>query len=183
MISSTTLVSLLSFLTLLGDVVVVIFLLLTLIEVLFRRSPLALTRAVAHWGIPLMCVIAVMASLGSLTFSEILGWTPCKDCWFQRIFMYSQALILLLALLRRDRNIAPYVLLLSLVGMAFAIDQYSGQVRTILLPALTGTCGDPSANCNATQIFKFGYITIPTMALTAFAMNALIAWAMIRKRA
>jgi hypothetical protein len=66
-------------------------------------------------------------------------------------------------------------LILCVIGAIFSLNQYVGQVRTILLPALAGTCSDPTVNCNVSQIFRFGYITIPMMALTAFAMNALIA--------
>jgi disulfide bond formation protein DsbB len=128
-----------------------------------------------------MLLVALTVSSGSLFFSEGAGWTPCKDCWFQRIFMYPQVPLLALALVLRDRHIAPYILLLCLIGASFSVNQYVGQVRTILLPALAGTCGDPTTNCNVTQIFKLGYITIPMMALTAFTLNALVAWTMVRQ--
>jgi len=94
--------------------------------------------------------------------------------------MYSQVPIALVALFRRDRGVAASLLTLSLIGMAFSIKQYVSQVMNILVPSLTGTCGDPAYPCASTQIFRFGYITIPMMALTAFALSALLAWRMIR---
>ncbi|MEG0381222.1 MAG: disulfide bond formation protein B, partial [Kurthia sp.] len=33
-------------------------------------------------------VVALMATLGSLYFSEIRGYEPCELCWYQRIIMY-----------------------------------------------------------------------------------------------
>lgn len=177
-----TIVTLLSFATLCGDILVLLLLLLFLLEktdihVRFNAAMSVLER---H-GLLLLFLIAFMASAGSLFFSEVAQWTPCKDCWFQRIFMYAQVPILLVALLRRDRGIAPYILTLCLIGMLFSLNQYVAQIRTILLPSLAGTCSDPVTNCNVSQIFKFGYVTIPMMALTAFALNALIAARIMRR--
>src|SRR3989339_55602 len=172
----------LSFVTLAGDLFIVCYFVLSLIETFIIRRPTMLSRLLSQWGLLILFFVAGTASLRSLTFSEVLGWEPCKDCWFQRVFMYSQAPLLAFAFLRRDRGIAPYAILLSLVGMVFSINQYVGQIRSILLPALAGTCEDPLVDCSVSQIFQFGYITIPMMAFTAFAMIALVAWAMIRQR-
>lgn len=45
----------------------------------FKKTDIALFAA---W------VVACVATLGSLYLSEILGYEPCKLCWFQRILMY-----------------------------------------------------------------------------------------------
>ncbi|MDO8468474.1 MAG: disulfide bond formation protein B [Candidatus Peribacter sp.] len=180
--STATVVLLLSYATLVGDGVVLLLLLILLLEVTgFKKRPCRLTSVLDRHGLPLLFVIALVATSGSLYFSEVAQWTPCKDCWFQRIFTYPQVPLLLVALVRKDRSIAPYILSLCLIGMVFSIDQYVGQIRTILLPALAGTCSDPVTNCNVTQIFKLGYVTIPMMALTAFALNALIAVRQMRR--
>ena len=39
-------------------------------------------------------IVSVVATLGSLYFSEILGWVPCILCWYQRILMYPMSIIL-----------------------------------------------------------------------------------------
>ena len=39
-------------------------------------------------------VVALIATLGSLYFSEIKQFIPCELCWYQRIFMYPLVLIL-----------------------------------------------------------------------------------------
>ncbi len=179
--STDTIVILLSYATLVGDGVV---LLLLLMEVTgLKKRPCKLTTLLDRHGLLLLFIIALTATSGSLYFSEVAQWTPCKDCWFQRIFMYPQVPLLLVALIRKDRRIAPYILTLCLIGTVFSIDQYVGQIRTILLPSLAGTCSDPVTNCNVTQIFKLGFITIPMMALTAFVLNALLAVRQMRRSA
>src|SRR3954469_25362869 len=46
--------------------------------------------------------IALVATLGSLFFSEVSQFIPCRLCWFQRIGMYPLAVLLLMAAIRRD---------------------------------------------------------------------------------
>ncbi|MFA6039360.1 MAG: disulfide bond formation protein B [Candidatus Peribacteraceae bacterium] len=128
-------------------------------------------------GLLLMFIVALIATGGSLFFSEVAGWSPCKLCWFQRIFLYPQALLLAVALWRKDRNVAWYVLFLSEIGLLFSVAHYVEQVQASLLPFT----GDPLKPCDASGIscarteitFAFGYITLPLMALTASLMNIL----------
>src|SRR6476646_218239 len=47
-------------------------------------------------------VVAAIATAGSLFFSEVSQFIPCRLCWFQRIGMYPLAAILLMAAIRRD---------------------------------------------------------------------------------
>lgn len=162
-----------SVLTVIGQLLSLLLLLLLAVKV----GRLAILKAwIGSHGILLMLIVAWAATLGSLFFSEIAGWTPCKLCWFQRIFMYPQAVLLAIALWKRDRNIAFYILILSLIGMVFAAVHYGEQVQLALHPLdpdLGKPCDNTGISCARTPIFEFGYITIPMMALTAFVMNAL----------
>ena len=45
-----------------------------------------------------LLAIALTATLGSLFYSEVVGYLPCEFCWFQRILMYPLALLLLVIL-------------------------------------------------------------------------------------
>ena len=63
---------------------------------------------------------AVVATAGSLYFSEVMDLQPCVLCWYQRILMYPLAAVLAVGILRRDRGIAAYVLPLTLLGLAIA---------------------------------------------------------------
>mgnify|MGYP000642482432 CR=1 FL=1 len=42
--------------------------------------------------------VAVFSMIGSLIYSEVVGFIPCKFCWYQRYIMYPLAIILLIGL-------------------------------------------------------------------------------------
>ena len=113
-------------------------------------------------------VIAVGATLGSLYLSEVVGLVPCELCWFQRIAMYPMALILVLARIRRDRDVLPYVGLLSVVGLAIAL--YHVQLQ--LFPAQSSFC-DVVNPCSSKAGEALGWMTIPQMAAICFALIAM----------
>ena len=118
------------------------------------------------YGLYLAWVVATVATLGSLYFSEVLGFVPCELCWWQRIFMYPQALLLGLASYRDDRRIIPYLLPLNAVGGSISAFHYlQEQVPGLRLPV----CG-ADASCFTPWIDWFGFITIPFMALSAFGL-------------
>ena len=64
---------------------------------------------------------ALIATLGSLFFSEILKFPPCVLCWYQRIAMYPLVLILAMGILKKDKNLPLYVLPLSIIGMLIGV--------------------------------------------------------------
>lgn len=117
-------------------------------------------------------IVALTATVGSLFFSEYAGYNPCKLCWYQRIFMYPQVILLSIAFLRRDRLIRPYIIALSAIGALIALDHYLLQVaNTTIIPC--STIGI-SESCSEKFIMHFGYITIPMMSLTAFLLIFLL---------
>jgi disulfide bond formation protein DsbB len=108
---------------------------------------------------------AFIALLGSLFFSELMGYTPCELCWVQRILMYPLVIIYGVALIKKDLSIALPGLILSGIGMFVSAYHYLIQK----LPALEGTgeaCG--LVPCNLTYVNYFGFITIPFLAGAAF---------------
>lgn len=111
-------------------------------------------------------IISLTATLGSLFYSEIAGYEPCKLCWFQRIFMYPIPILLALSMWKKDRGIIKYVLGLSIIGGLLALFHYLLQVG--IVP--DGACGvvGYSVSCSQRFVMEFGYITIPMMSLTAF---------------
>lgn len=109
--------------------------------------------------------LSLVATLGSLFYSEINGYTPCEFCWLQRIFMYPLILIYGTALLKKDIHIALPGFLMSGIGLCISIYHYSLQK----LPALQGAggfCGD--VPCTLQYVNYFGFITIPFLAGLAF---------------
>ncbi len=112
------------------------------------------------------------AMLGSLYFSEVLGYIPCTLCWYQRILMYPLAGILAVGLLRRDRGVSFYVLPFSLLGMGFSTYHYLIQKTTIFGGETSCQVGVP---CTTVWIDWLGFITIPLLALVAFVIITIMA--------
>src|SRR4051794_24881474 len=125
--------------------------------------------------------IALAAMLGSLFFSEVSQFIPCRLCWFQRIGMYPLAAILLIAAIRRDtRGGALYSLPLVVFGSLVAIYHIYIEHHP---EAETAGC-KIGAPCSTLWVEKLGYITIPVFALTAFvAIGVLLTAALTRSRA
>ncbi len=111
-------------------------------------------------------VVALTATLGSLYFSEIAHFEPCKYCWYQRIAMYPLALILGIAAWRRDRGIRIYGMTLAGVGGSISAYHYLIQRYPNLS---SGECS-VGVPCTAAYFWEFGFISIPWMALSAFAL-------------
>lgn len=143
-----------------------------------RSFRVALTSAVGPIALWAAAAIATVCTFGSLYLSEIAKFTPCKFCWYQRIAMYPAALLLLLAAVRRDGAVRRFVG--PLVGVGAFVSLY--HVLLERFPNLeSGSC-DPDNPCSLIWFEKFGYVTIPVMALTGFVgvMVALLihrAWA------
>ena len=135
----------------------------------FMLSKGYLRKELRKITLELATLIAIGATFGSLYFSEIRNFVPCEYCWYQRIAMYPLALVLLIATIRRDKNIIPYALTLSLVG--FGISAYHYQLQ--LFPDQNTSCGF-DASCTYRWIEVFGFVTIPFLALTSFAFISMI---------
>lgn len=119
-------------------------------------------------------LVALIATLGSLFYSEIAGYEPCKLCWFQRIFMYPQVVLLGIALWKKDPGVTRYLLALSIIGGAIAGYHYLLQIG--VAPELPCSAVGYSVSCSQRFVLQFGYITIPLMAFTAFLLNAILAF-------
>jgi disulfide bond formation protein DsbB len=120
---------------------------------------------------------ALAAMLGSLYYSQVVGFVPCTLCWYQRIAMYPLTVITLVGILKQDDQLPDYVLPLSVIGMGLSTYHYLIQLGVFPHPAVC-TVGVP---CNLRYVNYFGFVTIPLMALTAFAIitvsMALSKWA------
>jgi disulfide bond formation protein DsbB len=152
----------------LGQVLGAAVILVGLAAVAGVRGPLdALRRAL--WGYELWAafVVAALATGGSLFFSDIAGFVPCELCWFQRICMYPLSITTLLAAISGDHRIARYLLPLPLVGACVSIYHLLIENAVIAEPS---ACRIGGAGCAVKWINEFGYMTIPTLALTAFVL-------------
>jgi disulfide bond formation protein DsbB len=126
----------------------------------------ALADAVAPQALGLALAVAAVATAGSLYFSEVAHFTPCKLCWYQRICMYPLVPLLAWAAWRRDLRARPVAVVLAGVGALIA----SYHVLIERYPTLESGACDPTNPCSLVWVRRFGYLTIPTMALSAFAL-------------
>jgi disulfide bond formation protein DsbB len=110
---------------------------------------------------------ATVATLGSLYFSEIKHYTPCTLCWYQRILMYPLVIIIFVGIRRKDKQLASYVLPMSILGGLIAL--YHNLLQYKILPEAIAPC-TLGASCSARYAGYFGFITIPLMSLTAFVV-------------
>ena len=112
-------------------------------------------------------MIALVATAGSIFFSEIEHFVPCKLCWFQRIAMYP-LLLLALPALARDSRAGRYFLPLPVVGLAVSLWHILVE-RGVIEETQSCEISAPGG-CSVKWIEELGYITIPTLAATAFAL-------------
>ncbi|MBP1993726.1 disulfide oxidoreductase [Paenibacillus eucommiae] len=112
-------------------------------------------------------LIAVVATLGSLYFSEIRDFIPCELCWYQRILMYPLSVLLGIAAFYQDTAIKKYILPLSIIGALIAAFHYMEQKIPGFAAIKPCTQGVP---CTTQHINWLGFITIPFLALTAFVL-------------
>src|SRR4051794_25070055 len=165
------------------QVIVVAIALLALVGLVVpaaRRPFHALRDNVAGGELWIAWIFALAATLGSLFFSEFSHFIPCRLCWFQRIAMYPLAVILLIGALRRDvRGAALYALPFPIVGAL--VSAYHIYIENH--PEAESAGCSVGAPCSTKWIDQFGYITIPTLAVTAFAaILTILALALRRMR-
>ena len=135
-----------------------------------RRTGAALLEAVGPSALQLALGVAVIAMAGSLYFSEVAGFVPCRLCWYQRIAMYPLVPILAVAVWRRDPGVRFYALPLALIGGT--ISTY--HVVLERYPSLESGICEVANPCTLVWVRRFGYLTIPAMALSAFAFIAVL---------
>lgn len=110
-------------------------------------------------------VIALLATVGSLFFSEVMDLPPCVLCWYQRIAMYPLIFVIGAGIVLRDSRMKYYALPLALAGLTVSVYHnllYYGIIPESITPCTQGV------SCTSKQIEWLGFITIPLMALVAF---------------
>ncbi len=124
-----------------------------------------LGSTISDAGVWLGFLVAAGATIGSLYFSEVAGFVPCRLCWFQRIAMYPLVPILLVGALRRDPGVRWYAVPLAAIGAAIAGWHTLIEWR----PALdSGECELTGPSCTFVWFREFGFLTLASMALIGF---------------
>ena len=123
--------------------------------------------AATGWNLIFACwILATIATLGSLFFSEVMGLKPCVLCWYQRIFMYPLVIVLLVGMFPLDKNVVRYTLPLAVIGLLIAFYHYllySGYIPAGLQPC------DKQLSCAEVDLLLFGFVTIPMLSILSYA--------------
>lgn len=154
-----------SYLTLMAH----IFLFITLIIFLSNKRLFKFHfKNVSKYNLFFAFLVSLIATLGSLSFSEILKLDPCKLCWIQRIFMYPLPIILGILLFKRiELNVLKkYIIALVFLGSIFSAYHYGLQIYGSFFNQSL-ICSINDVSCSVAY-FQLGYITIPLMAFTGF---------------
>lgn len=111
-------------------------------------------------------LVASVSTLGALFLGEVMGFTPCVLCWYQRISMFPLVLILAAGLFPFDRGVVRYALPLALVGWLLAVFHWA--VASGLVPESATPCSQ-GVPCSVEQISWFGFLTLPLLSVLAFS--------------
>ena len=135
-------------------------------------------QANMNWTILFVCwLIASVATLGSLFFSEVMGFAPCVLCWYQRICVYPLVLIFGVGLFSFDAGVIKYSLPLAIAGWFVAL--YHTLLYGGIIPKSIQPCSE-GVHCTEKYIELFGFLSIPLLSLLAF--SAIIALLTVLRR-
>lgn len=132
------------------------------------------------YGLLYSGAVALIATVSPLIYTYVYHLTPCTLCWYQRIFMFPLAVILLIAHVRKDYFIRLYGYVLAILGLCISVYHYVTQQIWSITGVYTGGCDvvgmSSSPSCSEYFFMEFGYITIPMMAMTGFVLVIFFLW-------
>jgi hypothetical protein len=153
-----------------GTVILQIVCLLILVMV-FTKDRGNLAKWFADKSLLLVTVIMGGSMIGSLWYSEVIGYVPCLMCWYQRLAIFAVAIVSFIALVKNHgKEVWSYISTLSVLGIIVAIlHVFSRTTNSEIFD-----CSAVGASC-LQELFKvYGYIDIPVMSLTALSFVVLI---------
>lgn len=130
-------------------------------------------------------LLAFLGSLGAMTgsliYSEILKYEPCTLCWYQRILMYPQVFMILIAFTKKfSHEIWYYIRGLSIIGAIISFYHF--------VIKMTGSSPFPcsafsvnGSDCVKQLVVEFGYINIPMMSFTIFIFLIILSFYATKK--
>jgi len=151
-----------------------ILLIILFLALLFRNSwGAVLSRLIGKYALFLALFVSTAAVLGSLFYSNVMGFEPCLLCWWQRIFLYPLAIIFAVAIWKKNDFAFLYALPLALLAGIVAFYQAYANFGGLSILSCTAIEGA----CSKIYVMAFGYITIPVMSLTVSLYILLLIWA------
>lgn len=139
----------------------------------------ALRSYVDRFGLYASFLIALGSSVMALVYSEVFGFVPCGLCWLERIFLFPQVALLLGALYFKDKLVARYGLILSVIGFVISVYHHylqMGGTQFVKCPAAG------AVDCAKRIMFEFDFMTFPLLAGAGFALLGALYYYMLRTR-
>lgn len=145
--------------------VAVVYLLVT--KTARERASDTVLHFLANHSLLIAMVAALGSLIGSLWYSEVVGFPVCKYCWLARTMMYPLAVLLLIAWHRHDLAVWRYATPLAALGFAISVWHYLVQKFAIIGAACSTAPGD--VPCTTQLINEYGYVTFPMFGITVCA--------------
>ncbi|MDO8504847.1 MAG: disulfide bond formation protein B [Candidatus Liptonbacteria bacterium] len=160
--------------TFLADVLIIVFLVLLLLRSKRHENP-RLHRTLDFLegrAIVFAFALTLTATLSSLFYSRIAGLPPCSLCWIQRLLLFPQVLFLGIAWWFEKHHLVKYSAGLSVLGMIVSAYQsylqFGGSAHIFCDVISNGV------SCAQRYFLELGYITMPVMSFTIFALLFLL---------
>ena len=116
-------------------------------------------------------LVLVVGALGSLYFSEIANFPPCKLCWGQRMFIFPLAAMSVIAIFNKTKTNYWLFIVAPILGSGVSIYH----ILIERFPSLHGvTSCDASAPCSTPPFEYWGFLTLACMALTIFVATIVL---------
>lgn len=157
-----------------GMVIAQALIVMLIAAIIFRESwGKPVLQFIYRFKLQILLLISLGAALGSIIYSNLIGFVPCTLCWIQRVFMYPLVLIYGTGIVKKDTHGAvrysiPLIALGSLVAVYHTLIQNGIGKGATLCDAIG------SVSCTQLYVNQFGYITIPVMSLTMFTLILII---------
>lgn len=167
---AATLTHYLALLTVIGAVFVVLFA-ITVAWQSYKHDMGKYAKCLGNYIFPIGFFITLLGTFLTLFYSQVLHYAPCDLCWYQRVFLYPQVVLFGYAWYKKDRVVLPYVLILSLFGLAIATYHHFLQIGFDLMkPCSTAPF---AVDCAKPSFIEFGFVTFPFMAVVLFGFLSL----------
>ena len=125
----------------------------------------SLATLVSKWGMLLALFITILATAITLVYSEVFGLIPCGLCWLERMALYPQIILIVVALRFKDKLMPQHGIALSVFGLVVAAYHHYIQMGGSEFIK----CPVAGADCAKRYIFEFGFMTFPLLAVALFA--------------
>ena len=126
-----------------------------------NTAPIGWTLIFSAW------LVAAVSTLAALFLGEVMGYTPCLLCWYQRIAMFPLVPVLAAGLFPFDPRVVRYALPLALAGWGLALFHLAltaGWIPENIRPCQQGV------PCSSIPVIWFGFVTIPLLSVLSFSL-------------